>query len=95
MSNIAHIALSKTKIGGKELIVDFCGSKSTTSKRKGSSQAVNPLELFINGIPASVTREDIKNVDYFLLISYLVTCGLFLKLKTTLEEGANKKEDDV
>ncbi|VDO59306.1 unnamed protein product [Haemonchus placei] len=59
----AYETLSKSKIGGRNLTVDFCGSKSSkaTTKLK-ESLPVNPLELYINGLPANVTKSDIRNV---------------------------------
>ncbi|ETN71707.1 hypothetical protein NECAME_14133, partial [Necator americanus] len=59
----AHSTLSITKIGGKPLFVDFCGSKSAKAGTiQKESKPINPLELYINGLPPMVTKEDIKNV---------------------------------
>ncbi|VDM65748.1 unnamed protein product [Strongylus vulgaris] len=59
----AHTMLSSAKIGGKPLFVDFCGSKSAKEGVVGKApKPINPLELYINGLPASVTKDDIKNI---------------------------------
>ncbi|PIO67486.1 hypothetical protein TELCIR_10763 [Teladorsagia circumcincta] len=59
----AHGTLSKAKVGGKNVIVDFCGSKSSKAPATPKElMPVNPLELYINGLPANVTKEDIRNV---------------------------------
>lgn len=61
--NKAHDSLSTAKVGGKKVKVDFCGVKSTKKPQKSKEHVpVNPLELFINGIPPQVNKDDIKNV---------------------------------
>ncbi|KAK6028496.1 hypothetical protein OSTOST_05454 [Ostertagia ostertagi] len=56
-------ATPKAKVGGRNVIVDFCGSKSSKSPATPKeSVPLNPLELYINGLPANVTKEDIRNV---------------------------------
>ncbi|EPB78340.1 hypothetical protein ANCCEY_02570 [Ancylostoma ceylanicum] len=59
----AHSMLSAAKIDGKPLFVDFCGSKSAKAGTVQKEQKpINPLELYINGLPPMVTKDDIKNV---------------------------------
>ncbi|KAK6055990.1 hypothetical protein COOONC_06503, partial [Cooperia oncophora] len=59
----AHGMLSKAKLGGRSLIVDFCGSRSSKAPANPKeTMPVNPLELYINGLPGNVTKEDIRNV---------------------------------
>ncbi|KJH43687.1 hypothetical protein DICVIV_10306, partial [Dictyocaulus viviparus] len=61
--NKAYGELSNVKVGGKELTVDFCGSKSSRKPHNPKeSLPVNPLELYINGLSAQVTKDELKNV---------------------------------
>ncbi|WKY14235.1 hypothetical protein Q1695_000070 [Nippostrongylus brasiliensis] len=58
----AHGTLTKAMLGGKPLSVDFCGSRAKGSKARKENMPLDPLRLFINGVPRNVTKDDIKNV---------------------------------
>jgi RNA recognition motif-containing protein len=67
--NKAFSAVSKAKISGKELTVDYCGQQSKTYKDRMTSakatdglakKPVNPLELFVAGYPPNTTTDQIK-----------------------------------
>ncbi|KHJ93544.1 hypothetical protein OESDEN_06544 [Oesophagostomum dentatum] len=59
----AHDTLSSTKVGGKSLFVDYCGSKSAKAGTvHKETKPINPLELYINGLPPMVSKDDLKNV---------------------------------
>ncbi|CAJ0936517.1 unnamed protein product, partial [Mesorhabditis belari] len=60
--NLAYKTLSKMKIKGMPLFVDYCGKRSTQEKETATSnqQPINPLELCLQGFPPSTTQHQLK-----------------------------------
>nr|CRZ22461.1 Bm4893 [Brugia malayi] len=57
----AYEDISKQTVEGRTLTVDFCGSKAKTRPQKDKSQLpINPLELFVGGLPPSTSKDQMK-----------------------------------
>ncbi|OZC10668.1 hypothetical protein X798_02417, partial [Onchocerca flexuosa] len=57
----AYEDISKQTIEGRTLTVDFCGAKAKTRPQKDRSQLpINPLELFVGGLPPSTSKDQMK-----------------------------------
>ncbi|EJW86198.1 hypothetical protein WUBG_02892, partial [Wuchereria bancrofti] len=57
----AYEDISKQTVEGRTLTVDFCGSKAKTRPQKDRSQLpINPLELFVGGLPPSTSKDQMK-----------------------------------
>ncbi|VDN00743.1 unnamed protein product [Thelazia callipaeda] len=57
----AYEKVSKQVVGGRALIVDFCGAKAKTRPHKDINQLpLKPLELFVGGLPPSTSKDQMK-----------------------------------
>lgn len=57
----AYEDISKQTVEGRTLTVDFCGAKAKTRPQKDRSQLpINPLELFVGGLPPSTSKDQMK-----------------------------------
>ncbi|CAG9540278.1 unnamed protein product [Cercopithifilaria johnstoni] len=57
----AYEDISKQTVEGRTLAVDFCGAKAKTRPQKDRSQLpINPLELFVGGLPPSTSKDQMK-----------------------------------
>lgn len=63
-ADAAHAALQGVQVGGKTLVVDFVGAKSTQQKKRTSGRVtespVDPLKLYVSCLPSTVTAASLK-----------------------------------
>lgn len=58
----AYEPISKAKVKGSSITVDYCGSRSKKANevKQFNKGPINPLELYVAGFPASTSKDVIK-----------------------------------